>query len=94
MVCGITGVLMGVPIRLMTLGGLKPGYIILIRDGEGEGVLELILLEHEVPARSQYFKSVSNSCCVGPCWGSATIQGNNNNYYNIVECEVSPLLEL
>ncbi len=76
---------MGVPMRLMTLVGLKPGYIILIREGEGEGVLEVILFEHEAPARSQYFKSVNNSCCVGPCSGSAAIQGNNYNN-NIVDC--------
>ena len=71
--CCIMGVLIGVSIRLTpTFTGLYPGYIILRRDGEGEGVREeTILLEEEAPARSQFFRRSSSSCLVGPCSGSA-----------------------
>lgn len=69
LLCRKRGVPMGVLVRLLSLApiGLYPGHMMLMREGEGEGVREESALPgREAPDRSQFWRRSRSSSWVGP----------------------------
>ena len=56
----------GVPACAAQAAGFRPGYIMLMREGDGEGALEDTALDTREALMSHFCNCSKSSSCVGP----------------------------